>query len=86
VEGVPSKDMTAVGEYLQTWKLKLSTTKAVFSAFHLNKEAKTWAERQPQQWNVVPLLSVHIPRGVTRLVGAWGKKPVCHPHVLTSGL
>jgi len=27
-------------EYLQTWKLKLSTTKMVSAAFHLNKEAK----------------------------------------------
>ena len=26
VEGVLSKDMATVGEYLQTWKLKLSTT------------------------------------------------------------
>ena len=32
---------TTVGEYLQTWKLKLSTTKTVSAAFHLNnKEAK----------------------------------------------
>jgi len=37
-----SKDMAAtVGEYLQIWKLKLSTTKAVLVAFHLNnKKAK----------------------------------------------
>ena len=27
VEGVLTKDMATVGEYLQTWKLKLSTTK-----------------------------------------------------------
>jgi len=41
VEGVLSKDMATVGEYLQTWKLKLSTTKGVLVAFHLNnKEAK----------------------------------------------
>jgi len=33
--------MAIVGEYLQTWKLKLSTTKTVSAAFHLkNKEAK----------------------------------------------
>ena len=38
VEGILSKDIETVGEYLQTWKLKLSTTKAVL-AFHLNKEA-----------------------------------------------
>jgi len=41
VEGVLTKDMAAPGEYLQTWKLRLSTTKTVSSAFHLNnKEAK----------------------------------------------
>ena len=41
MEGVLSKDMAMFGEYLQTWKLKLSTTKAMSAAFHLNnKEAK----------------------------------------------
>jgi len=41
VEGALSKDMTTVGEYIQTWKLKLSTTKTESAAFHLNnKEAK----------------------------------------------
>ena len=41
VEGVLCKDMATVGEYIQTWKLKLNTTKTVSAAFHLkNKEAK----------------------------------------------
>jgi len=41
VEGVLYKDMATLGEYLQTWKLKFSTTKTVWAAFHLNdKEAK----------------------------------------------
>ena len=41
VKGVLTKDMATVGEYLQTWKLKLSTTKTVSAAFQLNnKEAK----------------------------------------------
>ena len=41
VEGVLTKDMATVGKYLQTWKLKLNTTKTVPAAFHLdNKEAK----------------------------------------------
>jgi len=41
VEGTLSKDMATLGEYLQTWKLKLSTTKTVLAIFHLNnKEAK----------------------------------------------
>jgi len=41
VEGALSKDMATVGEYLQTCKLKLSTTQTLSAAFHLsNKEAK----------------------------------------------
>jgi len=41
VEGALSKDMATLGEYLQTWKLKLSTTKTVSAGFCLNnKEAK----------------------------------------------
>ena len=41
VEGLLSKDMETLGEHLQIWKLKLSTTKAVLAVFHLNnKETK----------------------------------------------
>jgi len=41
VEGALSKDMATPAEYLQTWKLKLSTTKTVSAVFHLNdKEGK----------------------------------------------
>ena len=40
MEGVLSKDMATISEYLQTWKLNFSTTKTVSAAFHLNKEAK----------------------------------------------
>jgi len=41
VDGALNKDMATLGEYLQTWKLKLSTTKTVSAVFHLNnKEAK----------------------------------------------
>jgi len=36
VGGVLSKDMATLAEYLQTWKLKLSTTKTVSAVFHLN--------------------------------------------------
>jgi len=40
-KGVLTKDMATIKEYLQTWKLKLSTIKTVSAAFHLNnKEAK----------------------------------------------
>ena len=41
VEGALTKDMATLVEYLQTWRLKLSTTKTVLAVFHLNnKEAK----------------------------------------------
>jgi len=40
VKGVLSKDMASIGKFLQTWKLKLDTTKTVLADFHLNKEAK----------------------------------------------
>jgi len=40
-QGVLSKDMATISEYLQTWKLKLSTTQMVSGIFQLNnKEAK----------------------------------------------
>ena len=41
LEGTLSQDMTTLSAYLQTWRLKLSHTKAVTTAFHLNnREAK----------------------------------------------
>ena len=36
LEGALSKDMATLGKYLQTWKLKLSTTKTISAVFHLN--------------------------------------------------
>ena len=41
VEGTLSQDMSTLSAYLQTWRLKLSHTKTVTAAFHLNnQEAK----------------------------------------------
>ena len=41
LEGTLSQDMTALSTCLQTWRLKLSHTKTVTAAFHLNsREAK----------------------------------------------
>ena len=41
LEGVLSQGMTTISTYLQTWRIKLSHTKTVTSAFHLNnREAK----------------------------------------------
>ena len=41
LEGTLSQDMCIFSAYLQTWRLKLSHTKTVTAAFHLNnREAK----------------------------------------------
>ena len=41
LEGTLSQDMSTLSAYLQTWKLKLSHTKTVTAAFHLNnREAR----------------------------------------------
>ena len=41
LEGTLSKDMSTLSAYLQTWRLKLSHTKTVTAALHLNNlEAK----------------------------------------------
>ena len=41
LEGTSSQDMSTLSAYLQTWRLKLSHTKTVTAAFHLNnREAK----------------------------------------------
>ena len=41
LEGTLSQDMSSLSAYLQTWRLKLSHTKTVMAAFHLNnREAK----------------------------------------------
>ena len=41
LEGTLSQDMFSLSVYLQTWRLKLSHTKTVMTAFHLNnQEAK----------------------------------------------
>ena len=41
LKGVLSQDMTTISTYLQTWRLQLSHTKTVTTAFHLNnREAK----------------------------------------------
>ena len=36
VEDTLCQDMTTLSAYLQTWRLKLSNTKTVTTAFHLN--------------------------------------------------
>ena len=52
LEETLSQDMSALSAYLQTWRLKLSHTKTVTAAFHLNnREAKC-------ELNVQPLLTL----------------------------
>ena len=48
LEGVLSQDMTTISTYLQTWRLQLSHTKTVMSAFHLNN---TEAKRELNVYN-----------------------------------
>ena len=36
LKGILSQDMSTLSAYLQTWRLKLSHTKTVTTAFHLN--------------------------------------------------
>ena len=38
MEGTLSQDMSTLSAYLQIWKLKLSHTKTVTTAFHLNNQ------------------------------------------------
>ena len=48
VEDTLSQDMTTLSTYLQTCKLKLSNTKTVTAAFHLNNRE---AKREPNVYN-----------------------------------
>ena len=60
---VLTKDMATAGEYLQTWKLKLSTTKTVSAAFILNnKEAKCELKVKYNNETMPFLLRAQIPR------------------------
>ena len=63
VEGALSKDMATPGEYLLTWKLKLSTTyNGVGSLPSQQQGSQTWGESQLQQRNPALVLWAQIPR------------------------
>jgi len=63
VEWALSKDMAMLGEYLRTWKLKLSTTKTVLAIFHLNNtEAKRELKVNFNKRNPAILLRAQRPR------------------------
>ena len=53
LEGTLSQDMSTLSLYLQTWKLKLSHTKTVTAAFHLNNQE---AKRELKVYNNSRLL------------------------------
>ena len=54
LEGTLSQDMSTLSAYLQTWRLKLSHTKTVTEAFHLNNRE---AKRELEVYNNGRLLS-----------------------------
>ena len=60
LESTLSQDMTTLSAYLQTWRLKLSHTKTVAAAFHLNNQE---AKRELKISNIdkVLRLSVQLP-------------------------
>ena len=53
LEGTLSQDMSTLSAYLQTWRLKLSHTKTVTAAFHLNNRK---AKRELKVYNNSRLL------------------------------
>ena len=53
LEGTLSQDMSTLSAYLQTWRLKLSHTKTVMAAFHLNNQK---AKRELKVYNNSRLL------------------------------
>ena len=60
VEDTLSQDMTILLAYLQTWRLKLSNTKTMTAAFHLNNRE---AKRELNVYNNSNLLpSCPVPR------------------------
>ena len=64
LEGTLSQDMSTLSAYLQTWKLKLSHTKTLTTAFHLNNRE---AKRELEVYNNGGLLPF------CPLILSWGK-------------
>jgi len=65
LEGVLTKDMAIIDEYLQTWKLKLSTTKTVSAVFHLNNKEAERELKVKYNNETLPFYSEHKYLGVT---------------------
>ena len=62
MEGTLSQDMSTLSAYLQTWRLKLSHTKTVTAAFHLNNRE---AKRELKQYTFTVLSNPYLPWGKT---------------------
>ena len=71
LEGTLSQDISTLSAYLQTWRLKLSHTKTVTTAFHLNKqeskcELKVYNNRRLLPFCPIPTyLGVKLDRSLT---------------------
>ena len=64
VEDTLSQDITTLSAYLQTWKLKLSNTKTVTAAFHLNNREAIRELNVHNNGNLLPPCSVPSCLGV----------------------
>ena len=92
VEGVLTKDMATISEYLQTRKLKLSTTKTVSAAFHLNNKETKWELKVNYNNETLPFcfepkyLRVTLDRSLTyrRQLESLRKKLTSHVALLRS--
>ena len=65
LEGTLCQDMSTLSAYLQTWRLKLSHTKTVTTAFHLNNRE---AKRELKVYNnggLLPFCNPYLPWGKT---------------------
>ena len=69
VEDTLSQDMTTLSGYLQTWKLKLSNTKTVTAAFHLNNREPKRELNVYNNGNLLPPCPVPTYLGVE--LGRW---------------
>ena len=71
LEGTLSQDMSTLSTYLQTWRLKLSYTKTVTAAFHLNnrepkRESKVYNNNRLLPFCLTPTyLGVKLDRSLT---------------------
>ena len=56
LEGTLSQDISTLSAYLQTWRLKLSHTKTLTAAFHLNNRE---AKRELKVYNITTMVDFY---------------------------